>query len=105
MPRLRIHYLVGPEIETARLWYEGLSPFAAERFVESFYSALVRVQRHPTAHAPWRPPYRRIRLVRFPYLIIYHTDRQQTSILLLAHQRFEPARTKAMIEGRLASLE
>ena len=40
MPRLRIHHLIGPEIETARLWYEGLSPFAAERFVESFFFGL-----------------------------------------------------------------
>ncbi len=92
MPRFRIHHLVDFEFGEVWAWYAGLSPLAAENFVVCFHAALERVQRHPTAHTPWRPPFRRIRLARFPYLLLYHTDRRTTSVLALVHERREPAR-------------
>ena len=100
MPRFRLHRLVAFEFGEACAWYTGHSPLAAENFVHSFHGALKKVQRQPTAHAPWRPPFRRIRLARYPYLVIYHTDRRITSVLALVHERREPARTFAMIAGR-----
>jgi len=100
MPVLRVHRLVAFEFLQVRAWYAGLSPLAAENFVRSFDAALARVQRHPTAHAPWLPPFRRIRLVRFPYLLIFHTDRRQTSVLALVHKRREPGKTFATLARR-----
>ena len=93
MPRIRIHRLVEFEYQEVRAWYAGLSPLAADNFALCFEAALDRVHRHPTAHAPWRASFRRIRLVRFPYLLIFYADRSAISILALVHERREPSRT------------
>lgn len=100
MARLRIHHLVDFEFGEVLAWYAGLSPLAADNFVVSFHAALERVQRHPTAHAPWRPPFRRIRLTRFPYLLLFHADRRTTSVLALVHERREPGRTFTALAQR-----
>lgn len=104
MPRYRVHRLVAFEFLEVRAWYAGLSPLAAENFVLCFHSALDRVHRHPTAHAPWLPPFRRIRLARFPYLLIFHVDRRQTSVLALVHERREPGNTFAALARRKSEL-
>ena len=100
MPRFRIHHLVAFEFEEVLAWYTGLSPLAADNFVISFHAALERVRQHPTSHAPWRPPFRRIRLTRFPYLLLFHADQRMTSVLALVHERREPGRTFAALVQR-----
>ena len=100
MPRLRIHRLVSHEFWEVLAWYAGLSPLAADNFAACFDAALEKVRRRPTAHAPWRAPFRRIRLKRFPYLLIFHTDRQATSILALVHERREPNRMLTDVASR-----
>jgi plasmid stabilization system protein ParE len=93
MPRFRIHRLVEGEFDEAHGWYSALSPLAAENFVLCFDEALARVRLHPTAHAPWRVLFRRAKLERFPYLLLFHADRQMVSVLALVHERREPNRT------------
>ena len=100
MPRLRLHSLVADEFGEVLAWYAGLSPSAAENFALTFDAALGKVQRNPTAQAQWRPPFRRTRLVRFPYLLIFHTDRRTTSVLALVHERREPRQTFATLARR-----
>ena len=75
MPQFRIHHAVEFEFREVRAWYAG--------------------------HSPWRRMFRRVRLVRFPYLVIFHADAQTTSVLALVHQRQEPERKKAMLSRRL----
>jgi hypothetical protein len=43
---------------------------------------------------------RRIRLVRFPYLLLFPADRRTTSILALVHERREPEPTFADLAKR-----
>ena len=104
MPRFRVHRLVAFEFGEVRAWYAGLSPLAAENFDLRFHAALERVRLYPTAHAPWRAPFRRIRLARFPYLLIFHTDSRQISVLALAHERREPEQTFATLAQRRRDL-
>ena len=104
MPRFRVHQPVAYEFREVLAWYAGMSPLAAENFVWSFDVALKRVQRHPTAHAPWKPPFRRIRLVRFPYLLLFHADRRATSVLALVHERREPGPTFSNLARRRIDL-
>ena len=73
-------------------WYAGLSPWAEDNFASCFDVALEKVRRRPTAHAPWRTPFRRIRLKRFPYLLIFHADQRAISVLALVHERSDPSR-------------
>ena len=100
MPRLRIHRLVAAEQAEVRAWYAGIGPLVEENFVDAFRVALGKVEHHPTAHALWRPPFRRVRLTRYPYLVIYHAHRQMTSILALVHERREPVSTYFMLTRR-----
>lgn len=66
MPRFRLHQLVASEFEEGLAWYADLSPVAADNFAACFYLALAKLEKHPAGHALWRPPFRRIRLPRFP---------------------------------------
>lgn len=100
MPRVRVHRLVAIEFREVLAWYADLSPLAAEHFEGCFAAALAKIQRRPTAHAPWRPPFRRIRLKRFPYLLIFHADLRAISILALVHKRSEPNRVLADVAYR-----
>jgi len=104
MPQFRIHHLVELEFREVRAWYAGRSPWAAENFVSRFHAALGHVQRHPSAHVPWQSHYRRIRLVRFPYLLLFHADRRAVSVLALVHERREPGRTFTALAQRMRDL-
>ncbi len=101
MPQFRIHHSVEFEFREVRAWYAGHSPWAAENFIHAFHAALDKARLCPTAHAPWRRIFRRVRLVRYPYLVIIHSDAKRTSVLALVHKRQEPGRTLAVMSRRL----
>lgn len=101
MPQFRIHHAVEFEFREVRAWYAELSPWAAENFIHALHAAMDKVRLRPTAHAPWRGVFRRVRLVRYPYLVIFHTDAKMTSVLALVHRRQEPARAQAVMSRRL----
>lgn len=101
MPRLRIHRQSAAEFTEVLRWYAGHSVWAAENFHHAFWSALERLRVAPTAHAYWRQPFRRVRLKRFPYLLIYHADERYLSVVALIHDRREPRRASGAISRRL----
>ena len=101
MPRLRIHHLVEFEFREVYSWYAGHSPLAAEIFIRSFFNALEKVRHKPLACAPWRPPCRRVRLYRYPYLLVYHSDKRSTSVLALIHERRDPIISTDVVGKRL----
>ncbi|HWA25794.1 MAG TPA: hypothetical protein VG734_09045 [Lacunisphaera sp.] len=80
MPPFRIHHAVEFDFRVVRAWYAGHSPWAAENFIQAFHAALDKVRLRPTAHAPWRRIFGRVRLVRYPYLVIFHADIKMTSV-------------------------
>jgi hypothetical protein len=102
MPIFRVHHLVEPELNEARVWYAGQSPLAAENFALRFDAALARVNARPASHAPWRSTFRRCRVTQFPYILLFHTDRRFTSVPMLVHQRREPGNALAIARERLA---
>jgi hypothetical protein len=104
MPQFRIHHAVEFEFREVRAWYAGHSPWAAENFIHAFHGALDKVRLSPTARAPSCRIYRRVRLIRSPYLLIFHTDDRMTSVLALVHKRQEPARAQAVMSRRLGEL-
>ncbi len=104
MRQFQIHHVVEFEFREVCAWYAGHSPWAAENFVHAFHAALDKARLRPTAHTPWRRIFRRVRLVRYPYLVIFHTDARMTSVLALVHQRQEPDRTRAVMSRRLGEL-
>ncbi|MBI5770719.1 MAG: hypothetical protein HZA93_23280 [Verrucomicrobia bacterium] len=105
MAGFRVSGLVALEIAEARAWYADRSIFAPLHFNRALDGALVRIAAHPTAHAPWRAAFRRCRLAKFPYLLIFHTDEVFTSVLALVHQRSEPTRLLSVIRNRLRAFD
>lgn len=103
MPEFLVHRLVAAEFVEVRDWYAGQSPWAAEHFVRRFETALKSVALHPTAHAPWQSAFRRVRLTRFPYLLIFHADQQRIAVLALVHERREPRRVVKKLGARKAA--
>jgi len=101
MPQFRIHHSVEFEVREVRAWYAGYSPWAAENFIHAFHAALDKARLRPTVHAPWRRIFRRVRLVRYPYLVIFHPDAKMISVLALVHERQEPDRILAVMSRRL----
>lgn len=104
MPQFRIHHAVEFEFREVRAWYAGHSPWAAEHFIQAFHAALDKARLRPRAHAPWRRLFRRVRLVRYPYLVVFQADARKTSVLALVHKRREPERTQAVMSRRLDEL-
>jgi plasmid stabilization system protein ParE len=103
MPQFRIHRWVEQEFREVHAWYAERSPLAAENFVLRFDFALKGVERNPTKHAFWRKPFRRVRLVRFPYLLIYHQNSLTISVLALVHEHREPKSTFTTLNRRTES--
>jgi hypothetical protein len=77
---------------------------AADNFAACFDVALEKIKQRSMSHAPWRAPFRRVRLKRFPYLLIFHGDRRVVSILALVHERREPKRTFTELTFRRSEL-
>ncbi|MEY2878794.1 MAG: hypothetical protein RLZZ15_1174 [Verrucomicrobiota bacterium] len=102
MPPLRVHHLVEPELNEARGWYAGRSPWAAENFARRFDATLGRVATRPRSHAPWRSIFRRARVPHFPYQLLFHSDARRTSVLMLVHTRREPAAVFETARNRLS---
>lgn len=105
MPRVRIHRKVGTEFWSALAWYANRSQQAADHFAASFDAALEKIRLRPTANAPWRRDFRRVRVPHFPYLLIFHAGLQTTSILALVHERNEPARVHEALASRLREID
>jgi plasmid stabilization system protein ParE len=93
MTQFRVHHLVEQEYREARTWYADRSPLAAENFAIRFSHALSSLEQPPRKRPYWRKPFRRIRLVRFPYLLLYHENEVTISVLALVHERREPTST------------
>jgi hypothetical protein len=104
MPLLRVHRLVEWELNEARGWYAGHSPWAAESFSHTFGVTLDRVESRPRSHAPWRAIFRRARLPNFPYQLLFHADSRHTSVLALVHSRREPGGVMQTLRSRLTEL-
>jgi plasmid stabilization system protein ParE len=100
MPQFRVHRLVEEEFREAFRWYSDRSPQAAENFSTRFSQLLAGLERNPRKHAFWKKPFRRIRLMRFPYIVIYHETTTTLSVLALVHEHREPLQTLSSLGQR-----
>ncbi len=99
MLTLRIHHQVLPEFHTVRAWYDARSPLAAAQFSRRFDAAISRIAARPNAHPRWRALFRRARVVRFPYLLLFQISRSVISVLARVHQRRESGAVFNSVRG------
>jgi toxin ParE2 len=72
------------DLEQAFDYYEGVRPALGDNYIEEFRRAVDRILAHPRAWQPLDSTYRRCRLHRFPYGVIYRVDDQAQEIVIVA---------------------
>lgn len=87
---VELHPAALAEGEEATAWYAERDPRVAGAFVAELEAALDRI-----AEAPHRWPVhlhntRRVRLTRFPYLIVYREEPERVLVVAVAHTKRRP---------------
>lgn len=87
-----IHPLVQQDYDKALYYYEEESLSLARRFETAIRHGLERIVATPTAF-PYhlkQQVYRRYKLDRFPYLIVYRLTEDEISIVTIKHEKQRP---------------
>ena len=72
------------DLEQAFDYYEGIRAGLGNDFVEEFRRAVDRILAHPRAWQPLDATYRRCRLHRFPYGVIYRVEDPAKQVVIIA---------------------
>jgi plasmid stabilization system protein ParE len=72
------------DLEQAFDYYNGIRATLGADFIEEFRRAVDRILAHPRAWQSLDSTYRRCRLRRFPYGIIYRVDDHAQEIVIVA---------------------
>jgi plasmid stabilization system protein ParE len=80
------------DLEFAFHYYERQRLGLGGELVDEFRRAIERILEHPNAWQPLDETYRRCRLHRFPYSVIYRTDATTSQIVIVAimHLNLKP---------------
>ena len=90
-PLVYFHRLALDELIAARRWYSNKSGGTARRFVDAVNTAVGRIQAFPNAGVLIHPPYRWVRLRRFPYVLYYGpVGTNITEVFAVAHAGRRP---------------
>lgn len=77
-------------MEAALAWYEERSEEAAERFRIAVRNSLDEIETHPIRYAVVFDNVRRVKLPRFPYVVLYRGDGDEIEILGILHAASDP---------------
>ncbi len=85
------HRLAAREYRSARDWYAERSPDVAEQFRTAVDRAVERIAADPNALPPLGAKYRRVRVIRFPYALVFRQLAPQTiKVVAIAHTSRRP---------------
>jgi plasmid stabilization system protein ParE len=90
MPNIIFHASAEKEYKEAFAWYYQQSEPAALEFEDAVARALEQIADHPEQGVPFGRLHRCRLLKRFPYLVVYRTDRDPILIVAVAHGRRRP---------------
>jgi plasmid stabilization system protein ParE len=93
--RLQIHADAKAEAREAVEWYESKRPGLGAEFLDELDRAFALIEAHPTrfpeyVETPKGRLFRRCRLRRFPYLVIYRTRDDVAEVLAISHAARRP---------------
>lgn len=80
------------DIRRAQLWYDAQQPGLGERFRSELREGLRFVVENPPGYAVRRGPYRAIVLARFPYVVWYAVEGEDTVVYRVRHGKQRPLR-------------
>ncbi len=78
------------ELDAAVQWYAAAAPGLGNAFLIEVLSAAERVSHYPDAWQSIGDGVRRCRLNRFPYGLIYSTDKECVVVLAVSHLHRKP---------------
>ncbi|MGC1275578.1 MAG: type II toxin-antitoxin system RelE/ParE family toxin [Planctomycetaceae bacterium] len=88
---VHFHRLAARELRTAHAWYRERDVDTAARFLVGVRAAVERIEQDPDSLPFERRHYRRIRVRRFPYRLIFERDRPDSILVIaVAHARRRP---------------
>ena len=78
------------DIQEAFEWYEIQKAGLGFEFIEEVENALANISEHPKFYTAINRFFRRIKIKRFPYLIIYEIENDAVIINSVPHARKKP---------------
>ena len=91
MKPVEMHQSAVREAGEAYRWYTHRSEQASERFSEELYRTLKSIGEHPERFPAYLAGTRRLRLRRFPYLVVYLEETTRVHVIAVAHAKRRPA--------------
>ena len=80
------------DLDRAIVWYEKRQRGLGVELFEEFEKAVESICRFPDSHELVLPPYRRARLDRFPYTVLYEVRRDAVYIYGVIHNSMHESR-------------
>jgi hypothetical protein len=92
---LHLHKLAKAEIRAAATWYRGRGESLDRRFLAAVWNVLEKLETDAHSFAkletqPTGTPFRRVRLVGFPYLVIFEVAANEVFVYAVAHASRQP---------------
>ena len=88
--KLQWHYEAAAEMDEAALYYGAIDDELGERFVTAAEVAVAELKADPKRPRKFDGEARKVRLKRFPYAVIYWTDKDTLHIVSVMHLHREP---------------
>lgn len=84
------HRVAATEYQAARDWYAERSEQAAERFRQAVVAAVKRIEKATESHECIAGSYQHVRVVRFPYTLVFRQSSKRILIVAVAHTSRRP---------------
>ncbi len=73
------------DIQEAFEWYEGQKPELGLEFITEIKEGFEKICNHPLYYSAINNRFRRLKINRFPYLIVYELDELSVLIVAIKH--------------------
>lgn len=80
------------DVQEAFDWYEAQSKGTGERLLTEIDEFVAFIIQRPEGPAKWRSRYRKVTLKRFPYQLVYRSERGAIIIYSVFHSSRNPSR-------------
>jgi toxin ParE2 len=87
---VRVLEIAQRELDEAVSYYNGQVAGLGDAFLLEAIAAIERIRQFPDAWHPLGENFRRCRLRRFPYGLIYHADESGVLVVAVAHSHRRP---------------
>ncbi len=87
---LVVHADAEAEVEEAASWYEARRVGLGLEFVAAIDRALADIAERPESFPVWAPPWRRVVLQRFPFVVYFELEVERVVVMAVAHARRRP---------------